>query len=495
MKTRRRFISISLGLALAAVSALALARFGQSLWSDEASSVWFARMPLDTLIKSLCDPHPAGYYIFLKAWLIADDSEAWLRLPSLVASLLTVVVTYQIARTWYGETGAGPAALLLALQPIQSWYASEARMYALAECFGLLAVWLGWRLIQQRDRAAVWRTGSAYVLTAVLALWIDYSALFPLGLLQLIWIAQGRPNTRRWLAAQVAVLAPVVVFSLTSNQGLTLSNDSYYPIFLAIRAANLGIELTPSTAAILLLVASATGALLCLGLAFVWRPRQLSDSPRMGMIVVGLWVAVFVFAALPPGFTLKRRIVLMLPYGALAAGFVLRRWPKAMTWVLVSAEIVASGVALFTLQREPWRNVVDQLLTANAGPSEAAWVDEVSVPAFDYYWRRAAPGNAALPWVPLFGRALPQTPDLTPAPNGTLWLITAESPYRQLVAFLPGDFRAGYELVAEQHELGIGIYRYRRRAQPSADSTSPPPPTPAAEWGLLLLSPLDTCTR
>ncbi len=40
------------------------------------------------------------------------------------------------------------AALLLAIYPLQVWYASEARMYILAQALGLVAVILGWGLIR-----------------------------------------------------------------------------------------------------------------------------------------------------------------------------------------------------------------------------------------------------------------------------------------------------------------------------------------------------------
>jgi len=210
---------------------LALARFGQSLWLDEASSVWFARFPLPTLLTTLCDPHPPGYYLLLKGWirLFGSEKEFWLRFPSLLAAVLSVVVAYGLGVRAWGKRGGWLAAMLLALQPMQAWYASEARMYALTQLLGLLTVWLGMALLLSlgRRQSAEKHVGgdvppsrlsptsdpqssnprhprfllfTFYWLVATVALWVDFSAFLAFAVLQLIWLAQGRPDARRWLA-------------------------------------------------------------------------------------------------------------------------------------------------------------------------------------------------------------------------------------------------------------------------------------------------------
>ena len=102
-----------------ATLALPLARFDQSLWRDEATSIWFARLPLSTLLTTLCDPHPPGYYLLLKAWsVIGGESEFGLRAPSLLAAVLAVALTYRWWRQMCGGRCARLAALLVALHPL-----------------------------------------------------------------------------------------------------------------------------------------------------------------------------------------------------------------------------------------------------------------------------------------------------------------------------------------------------------------------------------------
>jgi hypothetical protein len=123
--------------------------------------------------------------------------------------------------------------------------------------------------------------------------------------------------------------------------------------------------------------------------------------------------------------------------------------------------------------------------------SAVIWVDEMSVPVFDYYWQRFASVDQAAQWTPIFDQALPDLPKTQPSPGGDLWLVTAESTYRHLNLFLPDEFRAQYDLIDEQHATGIGLYHYRRQ---SLDVIIlPPDRTLADTWGLQLLSPLDTC--
>ena len=482
MKIRLADPRVWLIAALVITGALAAARFDQSLWSDEATSVWLARQPIDQLLQTLCDPHPVGYYLLLKAWLTGGDGEAWLRLSSLLAALAGVIITYRLDVMWAGPRLAGLAALLLALQPAYAWYASEVRMYALVTTLGVAAAWLGERALQ---RPSAIRLG-AYVAAAGAASWIDYSAVLPLALLQLIWLARGAPQARRWLAAQLAVAA-LSLPAITPAQQAALSNN-IYPIFAAIQGARLGVTLTPEAAATLIQAATLIAGALALIVAGIWRRQQLAARPATRWIIAALWVIGLIVAALPQAFTVKRRILLLLPLLAIPTAQALAARPRT---VLIGLSAAAAGVSLLSLQREPWRDVI---AAAAAGQPPVIWVDEMAVPAFDYYWRRATPPTSTTSrWAQLNGRDLPTTPDLQPPVDRDLWLIVTESAYRNLIAFLPIDFLRNYELIGERHERGIGVYVYRRRPFPDLTVPPPPPPASADEWGLRLLSPLDHC--
>ena len=148
---------------------------------------------------------------------------------------------------------------------------------------------------------------------------------------------------------------------------------------------------------------------------------------------------------------------------------------------------------LASFQREPWRETVAAFAETNVTRPAIAWVDDHAVPVFDYYIRRVPRQQADITWTPLLGVNLPALPAATPPPGGDLWLVLAESPYRDLSAFLPAEFHQQYQLSSAQHSPGIGLWRYQRLTKPL--SAPPPPPEPSTEafWGLTLPSPLANC--
>lgn len=69
----------------------------------------------------------------LLTWLLArwGDTEVLLRLPSVLAGTLAVVVVYLLGKRLFGERAGLVAALLTALVHFSVWYSQEARAYAL----------------------------------------------------------------------------------------------------------------------------------------------------------------------------------------------------------------------------------------------------------------------------------------------------------------------------------------------------------------------------
>ena len=490
-RQRERVLLLAVCLA---TPALALGRFGQSLWRDEGTSVWFARLPLATLLAGLCDPHPAGYYLFLKAWLAGGEGEFWLRLPSLVAAVLAVALTYRVGQEAGGGRWAWLAALLLAVHPLQSWYAGEARMYALAQSLGLVAVWQGLRLLRQIRGTHRWYAGGGYWLAALLALGVDSTVLLPIGLLQLHWLARGHPGPRSWLSWQAAVMLPAGLLWASTGQ-LEGLRRSYPAVLLAIQANRLGYDLTPAVAAALLQIATIALVLAGLGLAWFWysRPGRRMDQPLLRLLVVVGWLGLLGLAALPRAYTVKRQVVVLLPYLALLTGYALSRLPRPGGEAVAGVGLLVTLLALPGHQREPWRAAVDHLIRAESGRSPVVWVDELAAPVFDYYVHHTGSETDQVRWAPLVGREIPRLPDLTPEPGGALWIVTADSVYRRIVSLLPAEFHWQYQLLEERHEVGIGLYHYQRRISPAPDQPALPAPDPVDEWGLLLPSPLDVC--
>lgn len=487
MSTRLRHHLLLLATLLAA-TALPLRYFERSLWRDEATSIWFARLPLSTLLTSLCDPHPPGYYLLLRAWTAAGEQEFWLRLPSLWAVVLAAALVYRLGQASCGPHCGRLAAMLLALHPLQSWYAAEVRMYALVQGLGLLMVWLGWRLLQQRASSTVYRRSAiAYGGTALSSFGVDYAAILPFGLLQILWLAKGRPAPRCWLKLQTVILVLAGLLWVTGSR-LNALHYNYLPVLVAVRANQLGLEIDPTGAARLLGLTFL--ALLLGGLWLAWSYFQCPVqhlSKWLYWAAAGGWLLLLLFTALPGALTIKRQLVVLLPYLALLTAYMLARRPKPVGQLIASLGMLITLLILPFHPRESWRKAVTHLLQDSSTQSAVVWVDELAVPAFSYYVRQNQPVVDPVEWTPLLGG---QLPPLTPQSGQPLWLVSIQSPYRNITALLPPNFYRQYRLVQARHLPGIGLYQYQRQGDMSAKSDFK---TPIHKWGLFLPSPLDTC--
>ena len=208
-------------LVVAIGTVLRLYRIGaQPLWLDEASSLRFARLSLAQLWSwsSIVDPgNPPLYYSVLHGWLRFGDSEAALRIPSMVFGVLTIPLVYALGRTIRDHRLGLVAALLFAISPFQVWYSQEARGYSLVT-LGATSAMLGVAyLLRHPERSGTLRATGwallAYVFGTTAALLAHDTAVFlPIGANLLLlgwWWTHGREPRgflRNWLLAQVAVL-------------------------------------------------------------------------------------------------------------------------------------------------------------------------------------------------------------------------------------------------------------------------------------------------
>jgi len=504
--------SPSLLLALLTLAALALrllALGSKSLLTDEGSSYYFSQLPLATLLWRLCDPHPPGYYLFLRVVAVAGHSEAWLRWPSALAGALAVPLTWLLAReamrpldrpdgqeqAWAALLAAG----LVAFAPLHVWYSQEARPYALLATLALLLAWAGLRWWLRPSAGAA----LLFLLAGWAALFVEYGTLLAWGGLNLFLLA-GWPwrqatgtasagRVRAWLALQGLLLLPFAIWWLVSPQRAVLAGPSYQAVFLAVRARSLGLALTPQGARTV--VAATLGAIALLGVACAvavrssQRVRHWLGSPLVAALLVGLVLLLAAGGVAPQLYTVKRHLTVAVPPLAIAASWAVMRHAGGRARVLrvamlgvLAACLLLSLLAVLAVPKPAWREAT-AALAGEVAPEDAVWVDELDVPVFAYYWQdRGA-------WQPLYSGNLAA---LDAVPEGQrAWLVGTVSPYRDLMADLPPDFAIHRQVAVQVDFPGIALraYDYTDGGQPVA------PPSQAMRWGLDLPSPLDTsCT-
>jgi len=116
-----------------------------SLWHDEAFSALLIKYPWGEMMQRIgLDVHPPMYYIFLRIWHYAfGDSLLALRSFSVFFSVGTIWAAWLFVKEAFRDNhrAALLAAALVALNPFQIQYATEARMYTMGAFFAALAAY------------------------------------------------------------------------------------------------------------------------------------------------------------------------------------------------------------------------------------------------------------------------------------------------------------------------------------------------------------------
>lgn len=217
----------------------------QSLWADEGNSASLAlRSWADISLAAAADIHPPLYYWLLNLWVeLFGSSENGLRSLSVIASVATVGLTYDLGRRLFGRVAGLLAAFLLALAPFHIYYAQEARMYALLTLWATLlaasfVVFLQREMVEvapgRREPPLIGAMpGFVFAVAAILGLYTHY--LFPLMLLVVnlvyaAWLLDtwARPFRRlrivRWLFLHL-----VIVFGYWTWAGIALERLRAWP--------------------------------------------------------------------------------------------------------------------------------------------------------------------------------------------------------------------------------------------------------------------------
>lgn len=140
----------------------------QSLWTDEVATYLSSNGSLAQVVSQPAGNIPPFYYLMMNAMLRLGTRDLLLRLPSVVAGVLSIPFFFLIVRRWLGGTAGLWCAAMLAISPFHVWYSQEARPYALLVLLSLLALWsLQHALAEPKSRR--WRVAFVVFTAAVFA--------------------------------------------------------------------------------------------------------------------------------------------------------------------------------------------------------------------------------------------------------------------------------------------------------------------------------------
>jgi hypothetical protein len=129
----------------------------QSFWNDEIVTWLSAQGSAWNVITQRIENSniPPLYYLIARAALTLRGRlglEEAMRLPSVVAGVLSIPLLYVVARPWIGSRVALLAAALLTVSPFHVWYSQEARPYIVLLLAALAALACAQQALEHPDR-------------------------------------------------------------------------------------------------------------------------------------------------------------------------------------------------------------------------------------------------------------------------------------------------------------------------------------------------------
>jgi hypothetical protein len=340
-------------------------------------------------------------------------SEAWMRLPVLLAGTGTLVVLPLLVRGWVGRPASTSLAWLLAVSPLHVFLSRFARPYAVS----LLLVTAGGLALGRWWESGRRRWMALAVAGLVLAPYFHLStlpavlAVLGLGLLEAV---VRRPSARR--PGEMARLAAMVAGGLAILVGLPLVVDRAALAYKAGRA-QLGpalavgaLELLAGTAWAPLLAALAALALAGALILARLRPRLLS---LLGALALAGPAAVLVARPVSVGepIVAVRYCLALLPAGALLVAVALAQGEEALrargipcpagtlTAILVVGLVVSGPLPRIMVRPNNWTN--HGWFQYAYDPARLAWRCPEEVPRFYRELARQPAGSLRIleaPW-------------------------------------------------------------------------------------------------
>ncbi len=453
----------------------ALLRFyhigGPAIWWDEGFSHRWATLPVKTVINetSTEDFNPPLYYLMLNGWVrVFGDSEASMRTPSAICSILAIWLTYLIGRQLLRHSVALLAAGCMAVSSFQVFYAQQARSYGLMLVFSLASMYFFVRLIRERNPGVV----AGYLVCTAATLYAHVYGIFFLMAQCLVvltlWVRREKTELTivRGVLIQLALgvlLIPWLLFALSRAAAADAAFwiEKPTPLFLLREFRKFTGSRVAMGVAIVFLVFTFVTVMLD------WRrdqPAQLTRnegkpfSPIGAMAFLLTWFAVPHIVPIVMSFALHPIYVHRYAIGTSPAMYLMVA--AGICWLRPRPAAVAAGCVFVGVL------VTDTIKSVQAPDNIAArtlveYVDQTATPAdvivfdyhsgggrntFDYYSKRSDLQKGFIEWAfaPLTPRYIELLNEQAHA-AGIVWLITLDRPAK--VRLVTAEMRKTYPYV------------------------------------------------
>ncbi len=394
MRSRPGGIAVPiLAMALMAITA-GMTIDSRSFWLDEAST-W--RIIAQPTWPEFVDGVGAvagnmfGYLGIMRAWSALGTGEVVLRLPSMFFAIATVGAGFMLGRRWVGPGTAAVTAVLLGSNVPLTFFATEARSYAMLALFGTLC-WLATDFAIERDRVASWMLVGLAALGAVGAHMVALMLFPALGLIVKLHFG-WRATAVRCMPIGAAALVGIAVVAASPSRDASFPPPVSPTVVARSARILLGDHGTFTSDGSGFIIMALTAGLLAMATVAAVRRSDWVDKRR-----VTIWIAALV----PPLTTLAvsigvtpvlwHRMLLgsLVPVVVLVAGAITGLRRKTVRLAVGTALVVLSIVrtaAIADLPLWEFRELHDHL-DRTAPPGVAlVFVETWERPGVDYYFR------------------------------------------------------------------------------------------------------------
>jgi len=166
------------------------------------------------------DGHPVGIQVFLYYWTqIFGFSEAWVKLPFILAGLASVYLIFRISWNWFGRSTAFLSASAMAFMQFPLIYSQISRPYSSGLFFVLLMVFFWSRLLFDKEKE-YWRSFAGFVLGAALCTYNHYFSALMVVIVGMsgLFFVRGKFMWRYLLASALIMILYIPHFEIFLHQ-------------------------------------------------------------------------------------------------------------------------------------------------------------------------------------------------------------------------------------------------------------------------------------
>lgn len=383
---------------------------GESLWYDEAYSVWISDMDIGSL-RILWEwkiQFPL-YYLLFHYWLRLFGQGEWaVRLFGALAGVATILPMYWLGKELFDRRVGALGALLLAVNPYHVWYSQEVRLHSWGVLLAVLSLYAFWRSMQ----SGRWGWLVGYALVTGLGLHVHYYLAWIVVVENVCYLLHwrrqrwDRPSLCRWAFAQLVVLALAIPAAVVFVERFYALRDwswleaNYRAPGLRdavglLEAYVLGMAFPGPKAArwaiLLVFLALAGWGSLAYGRKVSCEGAEKREGWELAVFALALPVALIFILGQFAALWVIRYLLLFLPAFLLWVALGVRALPwRALRLVATVALVAASFYALSGMygrqQKEDWRGVAAHI-AARAGQDDLiVLMDEECRVPFSYYY-------------------------------------------------------------------------------------------------------------